>query len=174
MEEVVVEEVVFVVVVDFTKWVKMGRQAEKTVREKEIVCTANSSSQHLQTGRRKKGIEEPTGVSPGGESLMPNPFTEAIEAEIGSLRPMEAKIWSLRPKEAMEAGIGSLRPKEAVEAEIWFLRAKEAVEAGIGSLRPKEAMEAEIGSLRPKVGSSRPKEAVEAVVKLKSRSSERT
>ena len=59
-----------------------------------------------------------------------SPFMEVVEAEIGSLRPMEAKIWSLRPKEAIEARIGSLRPKEAVEA-------------GIGSLRPKEAVEVE-------------------------------
>ena len=43
-----------------------------------------------------------------------SPFMEAVETEIGSLRPMEAKIWSLRPKEAMEAEIGTLRPKEAV------------------------------------------------------------
>ena len=36
-----------------------------------ISCTAKSSSQHLQKGRRKKGIEEPAGVGPGGESPMP-------------------------------------------------------------------------------------------------------
>ena len=36
-----------------------------------VSCTAKSSSQHLQKGRRKKGIEEPAGVGPGGESPMP-------------------------------------------------------------------------------------------------------
>ena len=69
-----------------------------------------------------------------------------LRPKIGSSRPIEAEIWSWRPKEVMEAEIGLSRPMEATEAEIWSWRPKEAVEAVIGLLRP---MEAKIGSSRP-------------------------
>ena len=49
---------------------------------------------------------------------------ETVEAEIGSLRP---KVGLSRPRETVEVVIGSSRPVKGMEAKIQSLRLKEAV-----------------------------------------------